>query len=258
MGPGNGCERNRPAKEKSSYDRSSGGQRHCHRKLYAFEHRHIECGNRFTVFDTAWGVRIGILTGADNYLIENVRMTALMGATLLVAPHRSYGVRRAGTDRLHAESSKHGFRVATVQRVANMTANPNAGVGESGDAAGCLRRWLPARAGDNGMFIAFSDGVGIDNESEPPAHTATILDPCGRILAESTAGSCGIVAADLDSTLIDQSIGRQWLMRRRPSLYGALTQMSSQASNTAEPRRLARGGSIALSFAVVGRDRLTG
>jgi hypothetical protein len=73
-----------------------GGVRHCHRKLHAFEHRRIVSGDRFTVFDTAWGVRVGVLIGGDAYLVENVRMTALMGATLLVAPHRSYSAQRGG------------------------------------------------------------------------------------------------------------------------------------------------------------------
>ncbi|NKJ49407.1 carbon-nitrogen hydrolase [Burkholderia sp. SG-MS1] len=232
-----------------------GGPRHCHRKLYAFEHRRIECGERFTVFDTAWGVRIGILIGADNYLIENVRMTALMGATLLVAPHRRYGVSRASEEQLRLVSRKRRAGGNSGRRVANASAN--ADVGEYSDAASCLRRWLPARAGDNGMFVAFSDGADVRNENEQaPAGTAMILDPCGRILAESTGESRTIVSADLNSALIDSSIGRQWLMRRRASLYGPLARTSSEAATVADAPRVARAGSVALSFAVVGRGRL--
>jgi predicted amidohydrolase len=195
-----------------------GGQRYCHRKLHAFEHRRIECGDRFTVFDTAWGVRMGILIGADNYLIENVRATALMGATLLIAPHRRYG--------------KH-------------------------EPADWLSRGLPARADDNGMFVAFSDSVDAADESEQrPAETAMILDPCGRVLAKSAGDSRAIVSANLDAALIGKSVGRQWLTRRRPSLYGPLTRTSGQASASAETSGIRRAGSVAVSFAVVGRDRL--
>lgn len=231
------------------------GQRYCHRKLYAFEHRRIECGERFTVFDTVWGMRIGILIGADNYLIENVRMTALMGAALLVAPHRRDGVGRESEERIHAVSRKRGPGGKSGRRVANASAN--AEVGEQSDPTSCLRRWLPARAGDNGMFVAFSEGIDFNNESaQLPAEAAMILDPCGRILAQGTCDSRKIVSADLDSALIDQSIGRQWLMRRRPSLYGPLAHTSGQASIIADAPRVARAGSVALSFAVVGRDRL--
>ncbi|WP_321791647.1 nitrilase-related carbon-nitrogen hydrolase [Caballeronia sp. J97] len=62
-----------------------GGARVRHRKLHA-THRGLNSGNCFTVFDALQGVRIGILIGEDNDVVENVRMTALMGATLLVAP----------------------------------------------------------------------------------------------------------------------------------------------------------------------------
>jgi predicted amidohydrolase len=230
-----------------------GGQRYCHRKLYAFEHRRIECGERFTVFDTVWGVRIGILIGADNYLIENVRMMALMGATLLIAPHRSYEANHASDVRIRAVSSKRELGAEPGRRVVGA----NADLGEQSDPASWLRRWLPARAGDNGMFVAFSDGVDVGNESERhPVATAMILDPCGRILAESAGESCTMVSADLDPALIDKSMGRQWLRRRSPSLYGPLAQTSNLASTLAEAPGIARGGSIALSFAVVSRDRL--
>jgi predicted amidohydrolase len=194
------------------------GQRYCHRKLHAFEHRRIECGDRFTVFDSAWGVRIGILIGADNYLIENVRTTALMGATLLIAPHRRYG---------------------------------------KNEPAHWSSRGLPARADDNGMFVAFSDSVDAAGEHEQrPTQTAMILDPCGRVLAQSAGESRAIVCADLDSALIGKSMGRQWLSRRRPSLYGPLIRTSGQASAIAETPGIRRAGSVAVSFAVVGRERL--
>ncbi|QQC67824.1 nitrilase-related carbon-nitrogen hydrolase [Paraburkholderia ginsengisoli] len=238
------------------------GQRHCHRKLYAFEHPRIGCGDRFTVFDTAWGVRIGILIGADNYLIENVRMIALMGATLLVAPHRRYGMSRANNGRLQAVSTKRGLRgdparrAASANRSATTSAPTSAGVGGQCDSAGWLRRWLPARAGDNGMFVAFSDGVEFDNDLEHPAETAMILDPSGRILARNIAGSSAIVSAEVDAALTDQSIGRQWLRGRRPDLYGPTTQASNQASKIAGTPSVVRAGSVALSFAVVGRERL--
>ena len=37
------------------------GSVHCHRKLHAFENEHIDSGDRYTVYDTPWGVRVGVL-----------------------------------------------------------------------------------------------------------------------------------------------------------------------------------------------------
>lgn len=62
-----------------------------HRKLHAFEHEAISSGSRFTVFDTPWQVRVGVLICWDNNLVENVRATALLGATVLLAPHQTGG-----------------------------------------------------------------------------------------------------------------------------------------------------------------------
>lgn len=235
-----------------------GGQRYCHRKLYALEHPRIECGERFTVFDTVWGFRIGILIGADNYLIENVRMTALLGATLLVAPHRRYRMDHEHDERIQRVSAKQGRSGKLARCVENAGAITSATISadENTGHAGCLRRWLPARAGDNGMFVAFSDGVELASESEAADETAMIVDPSGSILAENAIGSSGIVQAELDLALIDRSAGRQWLMARRPGLYAALTQPVGHAQATPVVSRVARGGSVALSFAVVGRERL--
>ena len=194
-----------------------GGMRHCHRKLYAFEHRRVACGDRFTVFDTAWGVRIGVLIGADNYLVENVRMTALMGATLLVAPHRRY---RANRD-------------------------------------GALRRWLPARAADNGMFVAFSTATECTDENDGETDTPMILDPCGRVLADHASGESAFVSAELDTALLGESVGRRWLESRRPELYGPLAQPAGAAQAIAHAEVAARRGAVPLSVAVVSRSRLT-
>ena len=49
------------------------GSMHTHRKLHAFEHPAISSGDSFTVFDTPWGVKVGILICWDNNLVENVR-----------------------------------------------------------------------------------------------------------------------------------------------------------------------------------------
>jgi predicted amidohydrolase len=84
------------------------GARVRHRKLHA-THRALHGGSRFTVFDAPFGARIGILIGDDNDVVENVRMTALMGATLLVAPMNSGALRRAT---LAARAADNGIYIA--------------------------------------------------------------------------------------------------------------------------------------------------
>jgi predicted amidohydrolase len=83
---------------------------------------------------------------------------------------------------------------------------------------GWLMRWLPSRAHDNGMFIVFSNGVGIDDD-EVRTGNAMIIDPYGRILAETGKAGDDMVVADLDTDLLERSSGRRWMKGRRPDLY---------------------------------------
>jgi predicted amidohydrolase len=212
-----------------------GGVRCCHRKLQTAEHPGIERGEQYTVLDTKWGVRIGILIGADNYLVENVRMTALMGATLLVAPHRTCG---SGS---HGESSLQ--RLSTGQRTRT----------ESDGEAGWLRRSLIARASDNGMFVVFSNG------SDTGSHrNGTIVDPSGRVLAEHGPSSIPMVYAEVNPGLIAGSVGQQCLTARRsdnngPFVRSVFARGNALAERSGAPSR----GAIALSFAQVSRIRQT-
>lgn len=189
---------------------------HTHRKLHAFEHPKIASGDGYNVFDTPWGVRMAILICWDNNLIENVRACALMGAQLLIAPHQTGGTRSL---------SPHGMKPIPLELWNQREARPDdvrdAFQGPNG--RGWLMRWLPSRAHDNGIFIAFSNGVGAD-EDEVRTGNAMVLDPYGRILAESTAIHDDIVAADLDLSLVPTSSGQRWMRGRRPELYGVLVE----------------------------------
>lgn len=192
------------------------GQTHVHRKLHPFEHPLIASGDRFTVFDTPWGVRMGILICWDNNLVENTRATTLLGADILLAPHQTGGT--------HSRST-HGMKPLPLalwqQREENPAAIEEAFRGENG--RGWLMRWLPARAHDNGLFILFSNGVGRDDD-EIRTGNAMILDPYGRILAETWLAQDSMVTAELDLSLIPMSSGRRWIYGRRPELYGLLSE----------------------------------
>src|SRR2546430_6390787 len=72
---------------------TSDGSAQRHRKLHAFEHESILNGSDYTVFDLPERFRAGVLICYDCNLIENVRLTALRGAEILIAPHQTGGGR---------------------------------------------------------------------------------------------------------------------------------------------------------------------
>lgn len=192
------------------------GTSHTHRKLHAFEHQTISSGDNYTVFDTPWGVKAGILICWDNNLVENVRATTLLGADILIAPHQTGGTN---------SRSPYGMKPIAVElweqraeRKEEMTAAIR---GISGRE--WLMRWLPSRAHDNGIFILFSNGIGADDD-EVRTGNAMILDPYGRIINETDAAADVMVTADLDLSLIPLSSGRRWIYGRRPDLYHILVE----------------------------------
>jgi predicted amidohydrolase len=192
------------------------GAVHTHRKLHAFEHNEIASGDRFTVVDTPWGIKAGVLICWDNNLVENARATALLGADILIAPHQTGGC---------LSRSPHAMGLIDPRLWRDRAENPQAIEAEfRGDKGrGWLMRWLPSRAHDNGMFLVFANGVGED-DGEVRTGNAMILDPYGRILAETWAARDDMVIADLDLDLLPMSTGRRWIRGRRPELYGLLTE----------------------------------
>ncbi len=177
------------------------GKRHIHRKLHAFEHPDIARGNDLTVFDTPWGVRVGVLICWDNNLVENARITALLGADILLAPHQTGGT--------HSRSP-FGMKPISASLWKNRHSDPEkleaAVRGDSG--WGWLMRWLPSRAHDNGFFTLFSNGVELDN-GDARTGNAMIIDPYGRIVSETGSFEDTIVCADLDLDLLAMSTGRR-------------------------------------------------
>lgn len=192
------------------------GSMHTHRKLHAFEHPSISSGDRFTVFETPWGVKVGILICWDNNLVENVRATALLGADILLAPHQT-----GGTDSRSPYAMKPIPLTLWAERETRREEITAAFKGANGRE--WLMRWLPARAHDNGLFILFSNGVGADDD-EVRTGNAMILDPYGRIINETWVAEDFMVSADLDLSLLAMSTGRRWIHGRRPDLYHILTQ----------------------------------
>lgn len=200
----------------------------CHRKLHCFISEHLSSGESFTVFDTPHGWRVAVLICYDNNIIENVRACALAGAEVLLAPHQTGGCR---------SGSPHAMGLIDPKLWDDRHASPEAVEAEfRGDKGrGWLLRWLPARAHDNGVFVIFSNGVGVDDD-EVRTGNAMILDPYGRIVTETWKAADTRITADLDRSLRERCTGVRWMRARRPELYCSLTAPTGHEKDTRSVR----------------------
>ena len=187
------------------------GRTACHRKLHAFINEHISCGDQYTVFELPNGTRAGILICYDCNLGENVRINALRGVEVLIAPHQTGGC---------ATPSPRCMGAIDVALWENRESDPEAIEVEFRGPKGreWLMKWLPARAHDNGLFLIFSNGVGRD-DNEVRTGNAMILDPYGDVLAETWKAGEEVVIADLKAETRGMCTGVRWIRSRRPDLY---------------------------------------
>lgn len=198
------------------------GQLAKHRKLHAFVSKYMASGNEYTVFDTPHGCRVGVLICWDNNLIENVRITALKGADILIAPHQTGGCNSRSPNAMGLIDTKLWFdRKKNSEPIRAEMQGPK--------GREWLMRWLPARAHDNGMFVIFSNGVGVDMD-EVRTGNAMILNPYGQTLAETDSVDNDMVIADLKAAELDMCTGRRWIRGRRPELYQHLTFKENELS----------------------------
>lgn len=201
-----------------------GGEFRVHRKLHCFISEHMSSGNAYTVFDIPQGARVGVLICYDNNIGENVRMNALAGADILLAPHQTGGCN---------SPSPRCMGVVDVDLWNNRDQDREAIEAEFRGPKGreWLMRWLPARAHDNGMFLIFSNGVGIDDD-EVRTGNSMILDAYGAVLAETCKADDDIVVADLDPAMLASCTGRRWIKSRRPELYQPLATPTGNEQDT--------------------------
>ncbi len=199
-----------------------------HQKLHCFISEYMESGNHFTVFDIPKGARVGVLTCYDNNIGENVRITALKGAEILLAPHQT-----GGCD----SPSPRCMGLIDPKLWEERKDNPEAIEAEFRGPKGreWLMHWLPARAHDNGLFLVYSNGVGLDDD-EVRTGNAMILDPYGDILTETWEATDAMVVADLDPQVLHNATGRRWIKTRRPELYGPLVERTGREEDTRRVR----------------------
>ena len=199
-----------------------------HRKLHVFVSKFLSPGDRYTVFDTPHGCRVGVLICYDNNIVENARATALMGAEILLAPHQT-----GGCNSVSPKAMKPVDPAVWARRHEDPHAIEAELCGPKGRA--WLMRWLPSRAHDNGMFLVFANGIGPDDD-EIRTGNAMVLDPYGEVIAESRKAGDDMVVANLEAALLPTSSGRRWMQARRPELYGCLTVRTGQEQETRRVR----------------------
>lgn len=190
------------------------------RKLHPFINPHLSPGEGYTVIDLL-GCKIGFLICYDNNLVENVRMNALLGAEIIIAPHVTGCLPSAMPGRGTVDPALWDNRRRDPARLRLEFDGPK--------ARGWLMRWLPARAFENGVYYVFSNAVGRDHDTIKPG-LAMLLDPLGDIIAECRTLGDGLAAGLLTGDKIEESSGRRYLKARRPELYGRL--IEPQVSET--------------------------
>ncbi len=180
-----------------------------HRKLHTFISPYLTPGNSYTTFELH-GWKCGILICYDNNIVENVRATALLGAQIIFMPHVT----------MCTPSSRPGAGFVDPQLWINRELNPEALRAEFDGLKGreWLMRWLPARAYDNGVYVVFSNPIGMD-EDQLKNGCSMILDPFGGILVECRKLGDDWVKATLTPDALTKAGGNRYIKARRPDLY---------------------------------------
>jgi predicted amidohydrolase len=179
------------------------------RKLHPFINPYLTPGDSYCVFDLK-GWKCGILICYDNNIIENVRATALLGADIIFMPHVT----------MCTPSTRPGAGFVDPKLWLNRENDPTALRLEFDGMKGrdWLMKWLPARAYDNGIYVVFSNPIGMDDDQLKNG-SSMIIDPFGDVIAECRTLGDDIITAVLTPEKLEQSGGYRYRMARRPELY---------------------------------------
>ncbi len=187
----------------------SSGLKAKYRKLHPFINPHLTPGNSYCVFELH-GWKCGILICYDNNVIENVRATTLLGAQVIFMPHVT----------MCTPSTRPGAGFVDPKLWENRENDPTSLRKEFDGLKGreWLMKWLPARAYDNGIYVVFSNPIGMDDDQLKNGHSM-ILDPFGDVLAECTNFDDSFVTTTLIPEKLTQAGGYRYIKARRPDLY---------------------------------------
>jgi predicted amidohydrolase len=180
-----------------------------YRKLHPFINPHVLPGDEYVVFDLN-GWKCGILICYDNNVIENVRATALLGAEVIFMPHVT----------MCTPSTRPGAGFVDPALWQNREADPTSLRAEFSGLKGraWLMKWLPARAYDNGIYVVFSNAIGMDADQLKNG-CSMIIDPFGDIIAECTNLGNDMAVALCTREKLTQAGGHRYRQARRPDLY---------------------------------------
>ena len=190
------------------------------RKLHPFISKYLSAGSEYAVFDL-FGCKCGILICYDNNVIENVRATALLGAEIIFAPHVT----------CCTPSPMPGRGWVDKNLWDNRKNDPDALRAEFDGPKGraWLLRWLPARSYDNGIYLVFSNPIGMEDDQVKNGNSM-IFDPYGEILAECRSFDDQVVTGLCTPDKLKLAGGFRYRKARRPELYGHILGKSHDSS----------------------------
>jgi len=180
----------------------------CH-KIHPFINPHLTPGQGYCVFDL-YGWKCGILICYDNNVIENVRATRLLGADIIFMPHVT----------MCTPSTRPGAGFVDPVLWENRENDPTSLRLEFDGMKGrdWLMKWLPARAYDNGIYVVFSNAIGMDDDQLKNG-CSMIIDPFGDVIAECRTLGDDFIMATLTPEKLTQAGGYRYLKARKPELY---------------------------------------
>ena len=180
-----------------------------YRKLHPFINPFLTAGQEYCVFEIQ-GWKCGILICYDNNIVENVRATTLLGANIIFMPHVT----------MCTPSSRPGAGFVDPKLWENREIDPTSLRLEFDGmkGRGWLMKWLPARAYDNGIYVVFSNPIGMDDDQLKNG-CSMIIDPFGDIIAECRSFDNSFVTATFTAEKLIQAGGHRYIKARRPELY---------------------------------------
>ena len=196
-----------------------------HRKIHAFISEEIACGEGYTVFDLL-DTKFGILVCYDVNLPENVRMTAMKGAEIVLMPHVTGCLPSPMPGRGVVDPEIWHNRERDPVRCRQEFDGPK--------GHGWLMRWLPARAYENGVYAVYTNPIGVEGGTIKPGGSM-VLDPFGEVVAECRKLGDEVVVATLDPAKLDVAPGQSYIRARRPELYGAMTDPNPHIGSDGRP-----------------------
>jgi len=190
-----------------------------YRKLHPFINPHLTPGNQYCIFELH-GWKCGILICYDNNIVENVRATRLLGADIIFMPHVT----------MCTPSTRPGSGFVNPVLWENRENDPTSLRLEFNGMKGrdWLMKWLPSRAYDNGVYVVFSNPIGMDDDQLKNG-CSMIIDPFGDIIAECRSFDDSFETVTISPEKLVKAGGTRYIKARRPELYRNIIGMEHQS-----------------------------